>query len=108
MPVKRGTIPPSPRAAGLPRRSGEAPTIRPDDVEAGKVDEDDDDFLLPARMPPKYHLFDLFPFSLFIHCMSRDSKRVKGKKAARRRARMANSSENLPLEISLYLVSVTS
>ncbi|KZP07968.1 UPF0187-domain-containing protein [Athelia psychrophila] len=102
VPARRGTIPPSPRAAGMPRRpaSTSDQTIGKDDD-----DDDDDDFLLPARMPPKYHLFDLFPFSLFIHCMSRDSKHVKGKKAARKRARMANSSENLPLEISLYLGS---
>ncbi|KAF7980066.1 hypothetical protein HWV62_39850 [Athelia sp. TMB] len=95
-PTKRGTIPLSPKAAGLPRRSGEEHNIG--------INEDDD-FLLPARMPPRYHLFDFFPFSLFIHCMSRDSKKIKGKKAARKRAKMANASENLPLEISLYLGS---
>ncbi|KAF7976131.1 hypothetical protein HWV62_7423 [Athelia sp. TMB] len=58
--AKRGSLPPTPRDAGMPRR---ADTIGRDDV---------DDFLLPAHMPPKYVLLDIFPFSLFIHCMSRD------------------------------------
>lgn len=92
--AKRGSLPPTPRDAGMPRR---ADTIGRDDV---------DDFLLPAHMPPKYVLLDIFPFSLFIHCMSRDSKHVKFNDA-RMQARMANSSDNLPLEISLYLVSFT-
>ncbi|KZP32154.1 UPF0187-domain-containing protein [Athelia psychrophila] len=98
-PARRGTVPPSPRAAGMPRRAGTGTSNQT------IGEDDDDDFLLPARMPPKYHLFDLFPFSLFIHCMSRKNLRVKGKKAARMRARIANSSENVPLEISLYLGS---
>ncbi|EIN05575.1 UPF0187-domain-containing protein [Punctularia strigosozonata HHB-11173 SS5] len=56
--------------------------------------------LLPARMPPKYGLSDVFPFS-------RLGKDVGGKKAARLRAKWRDraGSHNIPLEISFYLSS---
>ncbi|KAJ7433549.1 hypothetical protein FB451DRAFT_1380290 [Mycena latifolia] len=67
-------------------------------------------FLLPASMPPEYHLFDLFPFSLLVKCLTKRAREVKGKNAARMRAKMLMEknghgvgSHNLPLEISLYL-----
>ena len=65
-------------------------------------------FLFPAHLPPKYHFFDLFPFSLLVGLLTKRGKRLKGKKAARLRASMIHHavSHNLPLEISLYLVSV--
>ncbi|KAJ7910493.1 Bestrophin, RFP-TM, chloride channel-domain-containing protein [Mycena leptocephala] len=67
----------------------------------------DEAFLLPGSLPPKYHLFDLFPFSLLVKCLTKRGAELKGKKAARLRAKMASSvgSHNLPLEISLYLSS---
>ncbi|KAJ6629360.1 Bestrophin, RFP-TM, chloride channel-domain-containing protein [Mycena sp. CBHHK59/15] len=72
----------------------------------------DESFLMPGSMPPKYHLFDLFPFSLLVRCLTKRGKSVKGKKAARMRAKMlmekngmGAGSHNLPLEISLYLSS---
>ncbi|CDO73358.1 hypothetical protein BN946_scf185008.g121 [Trametes cinnabarina] len=68
----------------------------------------DEAFLLPARMPPKYHLFDLFPFSLLVHALTKRGKDVKGRKAARIRAKLRSrtvTTHNLPLEISLYLSS---
>lgn len=67
----------------------------------------DEGLLLPAHMPPKYHIFDLFPFSLLIRFLTKKGREIKGKKAARLRAKMRQStvSHNLPLEISLYLVS---
>ncbi|KAJ7143744.1 Bestrophin, RFP-TM, chloride channel-domain-containing protein [Mycena epipterygia] len=72
----------------------------------------DEAFLLPGSMPPKYHLFDLFPFSLLVRCLTKRGREVKGKKAARLRAKMlmekngqGSGSHNLPLEISLYLSS---
>jgi putative membrane protein len=67
----------------------------------------DEVHLLPAHMPPKYHIFDLFPFSLLVQYLTKRGKEVKGKKAARLRAKMRKNavSHNLPLEISLYLVS---
>jgi ion channel-forming bestrophin family protein len=53
--------------------------------------------LLPARMPPKYAYLDLFPFSLL----------VKGRNAGKLRAKMQTAeTQNVPLEISLYLVCV--
>ena len=68
-----------------------------------------EDFLLPARNPPKYHLLDLFPLSLLVGYLTKKGKEVKGKKAARIRAKLRSKvvTHNLPLEISLYLVSVT-
>ncbi|KAJ7649232.1 Bestrophin, RFP-TM, chloride channel-domain-containing protein [Mycena rosella] len=72
----------------------------------------DEAYLLPGSMPPKYHLFDLFPFSLLVRCLTKRGREVKGKKAARMRAKMLMEkngqgvgSHNLPLEISLYLSS---
>jgi len=63
--------------------------------------------LLPARNPPQYSLFDLFPFSLLVKYLTRRGRQVKGKKGARHRAMMRRQmvSHNLPLEISLYLSS---
>lgn len=67
----------------------------------------DENLLMPSYMPPKYHIFDLFPFSLLVKLLTKKGSKVKGKKAARLRAKMRNNtvSHNLPLEISLYLVS---
>ena len=65
----------------------------------------DDRQLLPARNPPKYSVFDLFPFSLLIKALTRRGKEIGGVKAARFRAkRRGVASHNIPLEISLYLV----
>ena len=71
-----------------------------------KVRPGDDSFLLPARNPPKFAIFDVFPFSLLVHQLTKRGKDVKGKKAARLRASMREHivSHNIPLEISLYLV----
>lgn len=68
---------------------------------------EDEKFLFPGYMPPKYHLFDLFPFSLLVGILTAQGKDVKGKKAAKIRAKMRNNaiSHNLPHEISLYLSS---
>ena len=65
-----------------------------------------DGFLLPARNPPQYSYFDLFPFSLLVKFLTKRGKQVKGKKGARLRAKLQHHSgnHNLPLEISLYLV----
>lgn len=60
--------------------------------------------LLPAALPPKYSIFDIFPFSLFVKLLTRRGKEVEGKKAARYRARYGVVTHNVPLEISLYLV----
>jgi ion channel-forming bestrophin family protein len=68
----------------------------------------DDEYLLPSRIPPKYGLFDFFPFSLLVRRLTKRGVDVKGKKAARMRAKLKGSviSHNIPLEISLYLVCV--
>lgn len=67
--------------------------------------------LLPARMPPNFHYFDVFPLSLLVHWLTKRGKEVKGRKAARLRAKMGRGkrgsivSQNVPLEITFYLVS---
>ena len=62
--------------------------------------------LLPARDPPQYSYFDLFPFSLMVKFLTKRGRKVKGKKAANLRAKLQHntSTQNLPLEISLYIV----
>ena len=64
----------------------------------------DDSPLSPARNPPQFTIFDVFPFSLLIHQLTTRGKDIKGKKATRLRAREFVVSHNIPLEISLYLV----
>jgi len=63
-------------------------------------------FLRPARNPPQFAVFDVFPFSLLVHQLTKRGKKIKGKKAARLRAAMRehNNSHKIPLTISLYLV----
>lgn len=67
---------------------------------------DKDVVLLPASLPPKHSVFDIFPLSLFIKCLWRKGKVVEGKKAARMRAKHVVVTRNVPLEISMYLVSL--
>jgi hypothetical protein len=76
------------------------------DNERVVLSKQDESFLMPSHMPPKYGLFDLFPFSLLVKYLSKRGKEVKGKKGARVRAQMKQHaiSHNLPLELSLYLV----
>jgi putative membrane protein len=73
-----------------------------------KGTQGDDLFLLPARNPPQFAIFDVFPFSLLVRQLTKRGKDVKGKKAARLRATMEHAdSHNIPLEISFYLVRLT-
>ncbi|KAJ7062112.1 Bestrophin, RFP-TM, chloride channel-domain-containing protein [Mycena amicta] len=68
----------------------------------------DEALLMPGHMPPKYHLFDLFPFSLLVKCLTRRSREIESERAARIRAKILREKEkacNLPLEISFYLSS---
>ncbi|KIY72571.1 UPF0187-domain-containing protein [Cylindrobasidium torrendii FP15055 ss-10] len=100
----------SPRS---PRRMNFLEPIRSrDGPPASKIilAKDDEGLLLPAAMPPKYHLFDLFPFSLLTKLLTKRGKEMKGKKAARLRAKIKSEhqSHNLPLEVSLYLSSYIS
>ena len=62
--------------------------------------------LMPARDPPQYSFFDLFPFSLLVKYLTKRGRKLKGKKAALLRAKLHHRSvtQNLPLEISLYIV----
>lgn len=70
----------------------------------------DETYLMPAYIPPKYGIFDLFPFSLLVAFLTDQGREVKGKKGARVRAQLRNQavSHNLPLELSLYLVNLPS
>ncbi|OJA20693.1 hypothetical protein AZE42_06036 [Rhizopogon vesiculosus] len=77
-----------------------------------KMSTGPENYLLPAMNPPKYSLFDLFPFSLLVRMLTKKGVDVKGKTAARMRARMGDyrggTPYNIPLEISLYLGSYVS
>jgi len=67
----------------------------------------DDPPLAPAMNPPRWHMFDIFPFSLFVSHLTKKGVELKGKRAARVRARLQTRiSHNIPLEISFYLVRV--
>ncbi|KAF8839778.1 UPF0187-domain-containing protein [Paxillus ammoniavirescens] len=85
---------------------------RPQAGEKVSTEPNDELYILPAQIPPKYSVFDLFPFSLLIKMLTKRGHDVKGKKAARLRAQMRNHrggmSHNVPLEISLYLSSYIS
>ncbi|OCH88073.1 UPF0187-domain-containing protein [Obba rivulosa] len=101
----------SPRKAAfadmpLSPRSGDAKKSMDRD-KGSSIVMGEEGFLLPARMPPKYHFFDLFPFSLLVKTLTKRGKEVKGKTAARMRAKLRSKTvtHNLPLEISLYLSS---
>ncbi|KAG8904420.1 hypothetical protein FRB99_001799 [Tulasnella sp. 403] len=59
--------------------------------------------LFPAADPPKYALFDVFPFSLCVRQLLKHGKKVKGRRMARFKARSAKINHNIPLEIAFYL-----
>ncbi|KAH6909999.1 Bestrophin, RFP-TM, chloride channel-domain-containing protein [Coprinopsis sp. MPI-PUGE-AT-0042] len=71
------------------------------------IPQADEAYLFPSKMPSQYSIFDLFPFSLLIGFFTSNGRAVKGKKAQRVRAKLRSKtiSQNLPLEISLYLGS---
>lgn len=61
--------------------------------------------LQPSRLPPKYPYFDSFPFYLVVGLLTRKSKIEEAKKAKFRAELFGKIiSENLPLEITIYLV----
>ena len=67
-------------AASSPRRNKKAAWQK----EQGEKDEKvsmrsatEEGFLLPARMPPKYHLLDLWPLSLLVRWLTKRGKDVK-------------------------------
>jgi len=88
-----------PKPLGISKSDGSA--HGPSSVTLGETE------LLPARDPPQYSYFDLFPFSLMVKFLTKRGRKVKGKKAALLRAKLHHQSgtQNLPLEISLYISS---
>lgn len=76
--------------------------------ESFEVRPGEENFLLPARNPPQFAIFDVFPFSLLVRQLTKRGRDIKGKKAAKLRARENVVSHNIPLEISLYLSSFVS
>ncbi|PVF96684.1 UPF0187-domain-containing protein [Serendipita vermifera] len=67
--------------------------------------------LLPARNPPSFSFFDIFPFTMLVKPLTKRGVKLGGKTAAKARAKMGYGrndhdeviSHNIPLEISLYL-----
>jgi len=106
-----------PATTGLSRtRSRVTPNYPSKTPVSAVFDSDGNPHLEPAHNPPKYHIFDIFPLSLLVKALTKRGKMVKGKKAARVRARLQTDllpgdieggvvSRNVPLEITLYLAS---
>lgn len=77
----------------------------------GSTMPDGSPVLLPSRNPPKYTIWDLFPFSLLVTPLTRRGFKLQGKAAQRARAHLGMGrgndgevvSHNIPLEITLYL-----
>jgi putative membrane protein len=70
--------------------------------------------LLPSRNPPKFSIFDIFPFTMLVKPLTKRGVKLGGKTAQKARAKMGYGrsddvndviSHNIPLEVSLYLVS---
>ncbi|RXW20403.1 hypothetical protein EST38_g5458 [Candolleomyces aberdarensis] len=77
------------------------------DKKRSVIPAEEEAHLFPASMPPRYTIFDFFPFSLLIEFFSDRGHQVKGKKAARIRMKLLKNtvSHNLPLELTFYLSS---
>ncbi|KAG8935197.1 hypothetical protein FRC01_007430 [Tulasnella sp. 417] len=78
---------------------------RPDPVPSIQAGVQRQSSLLPSNDPPKWAMFDVFPFSLFIKPLLKKGKTVAGKKAAKLKAKEGNVNHNVPLEITFYLSS---
>jgi hypothetical protein len=71
--------------------------------------------LSPARNPPKHSYWDLFPFRLLVKPLTKRGWHLGGKRAQRVRAHLGMGRDpdgeivdhNIPLEITLYLVSAS-
>ncbi|KAG9098537.1 hypothetical protein FRC06_006244 [Ceratobasidium sp. 370] len=64
--------------------------------------------LAPSSDPPKWGVFDVWPLSLLVKVLTKGGKNVAGRKAARERAKHTVVSQNIPLEITLYMSSYIS
>ncbi|KAG8757747.1 hypothetical protein FRC14_001576 [Serendipita sp. 396] len=78
----------------------------------GSVGPDGGPALLPSRNPPRFSIFDLFPFTLLVKPMLKRGMKPGGKYAQKARAKLGYGgrgeegeiiSHNIPLEITLYL-----
>lgn len=60
--------------------------------------------LMPASNPPRWSPLDVFPLSLFVHWRTYQGGTVKGKTAARSRAKYGRGAmpHNIPLEVTFY------
>jgi putative membrane protein len=71
--------------------------------------------LLPARNPPEHSLWDVFPFTLLVKPLTKRGWNLGGRRAHRARAHLGLGRDpdgeivdhNIPLEITLYLVSAS-
>lgn len=68
---------------------------------------DGEPILMPSRLPPSTTIFDVWPLTMFVRVIQASGKALRGKKAARDRARNMDKygykSVNVPMEISMYL-----
>ncbi|KAH9919467.1 UPF0187-domain-containing protein [Epithele typhae] len=101
---------PPPATAGIGRKvSLQLPPSHRDNVRTRHAEKTNKGDIIAEtdEKGEKYHLLDLFPLSLLVGFLTKRGKEVKGKKAARIRAKLRSRvvTHNLPLEISLYLSS---
>ncbi|KAF8342989.1 Bestrophin, RFP-TM, chloride channel-domain-containing protein [Cantharellus anzutake] len=102
---------PSSGVGTLAHRRGQTPPIltRGDSTQESGLRPNGPQFsepvLLPPILPPKFSLFDVFPFSLIGKYLAKKGRIVSGKKHARTRAKTRVVSHNIPLEIAIYLSS---
>lgn len=93
-----------------PRRSGFGEKKR---HHRASVNPDGTPVLLPSRNPPRFSIFDIFPFTTLVKPLTKRGFELGGKTAQRARAKLGLGrgiegdvvSHNIPLEITLYLVS---
>lgn len=80
-------------------------------VYKGRFNPDGSPVLLPSRNPPKFSIWDVFPFTLLVNRLTKKGYHLGGRAAQRARAKLGLGrgvegevlSHNVPLEITLYL-----
>jgi len=101
----------------MPATSPTAPSFRNRRGAKGSFLPNGEPILLPARNPPPFGIFDIFPLTLLVKPLLRHGFDIDGKRAQKIRAKLSGGgggrgptgevvSHNIPLEITLYLVRI--
>jgi hypothetical protein len=104
---------PSGQGLPMPATSPTGPSFRPSKrgTKGSSFHPNGEPILLPARNPPPFGIFDIFPLTLLVKPLLKHGFDVGGKLAQKTRAKMPGKgtvgtsvSHDIPLEITLYLV----